>query len=372
MYVYIPKHWIHREKYVVEEDNTENTYEKISIYDYNAPGSIEIAPYMVGKYHTSNLSNTHVSKTGLEPLNNTTKATFRTKARAKGSKWGLLDWHIFDLQFLYLVEYADYNCETKVGAGFIYGDICTSALESTGTNKFVTTSLPTGFYVGKTISIGTDRGNYSVARSRKITAIADYDDGTVTGKEVTFDGSAVNLTTSSKMWASPEFSGTLDSFGNLSGCLANDQKHTVIYRGIENLWGLEWQHVDGINIKDAVTYLSTDYENYANDKFDGSYSAVGYTNSTTNDKYIKELGYDTTCEKDDIKTLVAMPTVVGGTSTTYVCDNYWYGSGNRIFYVGGTCAPPGSKFGLFASYCTGTSSGSTWIFGSRLLIHTSQ
>ena len=62
------------------------TYEKITIYDYNAPGSIEIAPYMVGKYRTSNENGTHVSKSGLEPLNNTTKATFRTKARAKRRK----------------------------------------------------------------------------------------------------------------------------------------------------------------------------------------------------------------------------------------------------------------------------------------------
>ena len=377
VYVYIPRHWIHREKYEVEEDNTTNVYEKITIYDYNAPDSIEIAPYMVGKYHTAQVSiggvATHVSLKDVEPLASTTKATYRTKARAKGSKWSLMDWHVFDLQYLYLVEYADYNCETMVGAGFIYGDIATSALAESSVNRVVVAgTLPTGFYVGKKISIGSDRGNYGVARFRNITEINDYSDGNIIGKEIVFDGDAVTTTTSSKIWCSPEAGGTLTDLGNYSGCLGNDQKHTVSYRGIENLWGNLWQHVDGICIKDGVTYLSTDYENYTNDKFTAPYSALGYTNSTTNDKYIKEMGYDTTCPNDDIKTLVGMPTVVGGSSTTYVCDNYWYASGDKIFSFGGNCGTSGSKFGIFASYCCDGSSYSYWTCGSRLLIHTSQ
>lgn len=367
VYVYIPKHWIKREQYEVEEDSTTNKYEKITIYDYNAPGSIEIAPYMVGKYHTSketiNGVETHVSKTGLEPLNNTSKATFRTKARAKGSRWSLLDWHYWDLCYLYLVEYADYNCESKIGAGFIYGDMATSALAETSVNRIVVSgTLPTGFYVGKTISIGTDRGNYSIARSRKITAINDYSSGGVTGKEIVFDGSAVNTTTSSKIWASPEFSGTLDSFGNKSGCLANDQKHTVTYRGIENLWGLEWQHIDGVSIKNYLAYICYDPDEYANDKFTSPYTALGYTNSNGNDSYIKEHGYDAN------NPLVALPTVTGGSSSTYVCDNYWCSSGDRILYVGGDCGPSGSRFGLFASACSSGSSSWSWHYGARLLI----
>lgn len=367
VYVYIPKHWIHREQYEVEEDNTTNKYEKITIYDYAAEGSIEIAPYMVGKYRTSNDNGTHVSKKGLEPLNNTTKATFRTKARAKGTRWSLLDWHIFDLQYLYLVEYANYNVETIIGAGHINSDIVTSLLDENSANRVVASSCPTGIYVGKTISIGTDRGNYSIARSRTVTAINDYDDGTITGKEIVFDGEAVDITTSSKLWGSPQITGELDDFGNSSGCLVNDQRHGAVYRGLD-LWGTLHQHIDGYNIKDGVGYLSTDYTAYANDKFDGTYSAMGYTNSTTNDSYIKEMGFDTTCASDSIKTLVGTPTVVGGSSTTYVCDNYWYSAGDRILYVGGNAFTGGSKCGLFASYCNHNSSTSHWNYGARLLI----
>lgn len=372
VYVYIPKHWIHREQYQVEEDGTTNTYDKITIYDYNAPGSIEIAPYMVGKYHTANNNGTHVSLSGLEPLNNTTKATFRTKARSKGDKWSLLDWHIFDLQYLCLVEYATYNLDNIIGQGLIYNDNVTSELEESNTNRFVCSSVPAGIYVGKTISIGTGAGNYSIARSRTVTEINDYDDGTITGKELVFDGSAVNLTTSSKMWGSCQIGGSLDEFGNTSGCLGNNQRYAVTYRGIENLWGNLWQHIDGICIKDYYVYLSIDYATYANDKFTEPYSVIGYKNATTSDSYIKEVGYDTTCEKDDIKTLLAFPILTGGSSSTYLCDEYWSGTGNKIFCVGGSCYAYGSRYGLFATRCNNASSYSFWDIGSRLLIHTSQ
>ena len=144
--------------------------------------------------------------------------------------------------------------------------------------------------------------------------------------------------------------------------------HAVTYRGIENIFGHLWQHIDGINIKDGLTYVCYDRTKYANDKFDDGYEALGYTNATTSDKYIKEVGYDSNHQ------LVAMPTEVGGTgvgSTTYLCDNYWYSAGNRILCVGGSSSSNGSKYGLFASYCSNISSNSYWSYGARLLIHTS-
>lgn len=375
VYVYIPRHWIRRTKYTVEEEGVTNTYEKVTTYDYKAPRSIEIAPYMVGKYHTSKLiidgTEVHVSKTGLEPLNSTTKATFRNKARAKGDKWSSLDWHIFDLQYLYLVEYADYNVDNTIGQGLIYHDNKKALIAETSVNRIIIDTLPTGFYVGKTISIGTADTNYSIARSRTITAINDYSDGTVTGKEIIFDGEAVDIAVNNVIWGSPEIGGSLDDFGNSSGCLINNQRGAVIFHGIENLWGNLWQHIDGINIKDYLVYLSTVWSAYANDKFDGTYSALGYTN-VTGENYAKEMGFDTTCAEDDIKTLLGFPILLGGSSTTYICDQYWSNTGNRIFYAGGSCHTHGTAYGLFASNCRNTSSNSYWNHGSRLLIHTSQ
>ena len=354
VYVYIPKHWIHREQYEVEEDNTTNKYEKITIYDYAAEGSQEIAAYLVGKYHIALENNTAVSKTGLVAKSNYTKANFRTKAKAKGTRWSLLDWHYWDLCYLYLVEYADYNSETKLGHGLINRALVTSLLEENSTNRMVISTLVDGLYVGKTISIGTDAGNYSIAESRQITAINDYSEGGVTGKEIVFDGEPVNLTTSSKMWGSPQISGDLDSFGNTSGCLVSDQYHAVTYRGIENIFGHLWQHIDGISIKDRQTYVCYNPSKYGNDKFDDGYAAISYENGSASDSYIKEVGYDANNQ------LVGMPTVTGGSSSTYLCDNYWSATGDKILCVGGFSSVSGSKYGLFASHCNGASSDSHW------------
>lgn len=366
VYVYIPKHWIKRWKETVIEEEQEIQYEYIFIADYNAPGYTKIDSYMVGKYDTAyDENNIVVSMTGMVPKTEYSKANFRNKAKAKGTKWSLLDWHWFDLQDLYLVEYADYNSESKLGHGNIYYDTVTSLLEEESTNRMVVSSVPSGIYVGKTISIGTGGGNFSIARSRQVTEINDYDENGITGKEIVFDGTQVNLTTESKMWGSPQISGVLDSFGNKSGCLVSDMYHPVTYRGIENIFGNVWQHIDGINIKDRQTYVCYDRTKYANDKFDDGYEEIGYANASTSDTYIREVGYD------EDNQLIALPIVTSGSSSTYLCDAYWSSTGNRILCVGGSANTNGSLCGLFASGCSYASSDSRWHLGARLLIHTS-
>ena len=64
-----------------------------------------------------------------------------------------------------------------------------------------------------------------------------------------------------------------------SGSIINDGKHSMIYRGIEDIFGNVWQVVDGINIKDNVTYINYNPATYAVDTFDGDYKALSYINS---------------------------------------------------------------------------------------------
>ena len=355
VYVHIPKHWIKREQYTETEDETEVTKEKITIYDYAAQGAIEIKEYFIGKYDTAYEGTVPVSKTGLYPANSTTRATHRTRARTKGTNFGLLDWRYFDIRFLYLVEYANYNCELMLGHGNISYVRGTAILDESDTNRVILDSVPNGFYIGKSVSIGTDYGNYSVARDREITAIEDYSDGNVTDKKaITFDGEAVNITTGIYIWTSAQKSGQLDSFGNTSGCLVNDNYHCVTYRGIENVWGNIYQHLDGLNIRNKQSYICYDPSEYTNDKFTSPYVELGYANATASDSYIKEVGYD------EDNPLIAMPTATGGSSSTYLCDAYWCSDGDRILLVGGSASSNGSKYGLFASHCNSASSLSSW------------
>lgn len=69
----------------------------------------------VGKYHTID---GYYSKSGSLPLTNMTRATARTQSKAKGSKWSQYDFATYSaIVLLYLVEFADWNSQSKIGQG---------------------------------------------------------------------------------------------------------------------------------------------------------------------------------------------------------------------------------------------------------------
>ena len=74
----------------------------------------------IGRYHTGNSSG-YVSKTGLAAVASITRATARTNSHSKGAKWW--QWGVFQwlaVQLLYLVEFADFNSQAKIGNGRAY------------------------------------------------------------------------------------------------------------------------------------------------------------------------------------------------------------------------------------------------------------
>ena len=59
-----------------------------------------------------------ISASGLYPTASLTRAQFRTKAAANGAGWSLVDWNLyFATQLLFIVEYANLNAQTAIGAG---------------------------------------------------------------------------------------------------------------------------------------------------------------------------------------------------------------------------------------------------------------
>ena len=270
---YIPEFYWKRD---VNDAGTET----IQISEYHFKGSTHSRAFYIARYTTS--ANTH-SISGVASLVDQTISTFRTQARAKGTGWGLLDYHIFILQMLYLVEYADYNSQATLGLG-----------HSDGSN----------------------------------TAQIDC--------------------------------GGCDTLGMKSGCLANDGKHAMIYRGVENIFGNIWQFVDGLGIKDNVGYISYNPTDYANETYIAPYSQVGYTNATSNGNP-KILGYDVN------NPMIMLPTTLGGGSTTGTCDYYWQNTGNRVSFFGGAWLV-GSFDGLFYWSLNSDWSYADASIGSRLLL----
>lgn len=360
VFVHIPKFWFKR---WISTDEDENTYDNIEIADYPRSGFIEMNITDPGAYNTSINNGKAESVSGKVPKYNYNKANFRNNAEAVGEKYCLLDAKtIFVIQMLFLVEYANSDSQVMLGQGIVNYSKATSIMAESNTNRIIVSSAGTGLYVGKTVCIGASGDwNSNVAADRQITAIEDYDDGTITGKAITFSGDPVNISTGNVIWGSAQISGDLDDLGYHSGCKVNDGFHSVMYRNIENIFGNLWQHVDGLNIKDYQAYICDDPTQYANDKFTAPYEAIGYVNANTNDRYIKEMGFD----EDNPE--VMLPTEVGGSSSTYYCDNYWCGAGNKIAYVGGSFLGSGAKHGLFAWNCSNASSRTGWNTGARLL-----
>ena len=156
-------------------------------------------------------------------------------------------------------------------------------------------------------------------------------------------------------------SGQLDRMGMKSGCLNNDAKHSVMYRGIEDIFGNVYQLIDGININNGQAYVCDDYAKYQFEKYDGDYVQVGYKNSTSGG-YISKLGLD------ENHPLLMLPTECSGASeSTYVTDYYYYNSGAMAFRHGGSSSG-GSYCGLFCAVCDFYASAPSSYYGARLLL----
>lgn len=85
----------------------------------------------VGRYH---MNSNGQSVSGSSPYVNMTRTTARNKAKSLGSKFHLYDFATYcAIIFLYIVEFADWNCQSKIGRGYMDGD--DSAIPSGGTDS---------------------------------------------------------------------------------------------------------------------------------------------------------------------------------------------------------------------------------------------
>lgn len=349
----IPEFWYKRE--------VKGDYEYIYISDYNRAGYTHSKEFSVGRYGIGldSEGNAH-SYSGLIPAYNKTISVFRTLATAVGDGFCQMDTRYFILQLLYLVEYADYNSQSKLGRGVSEWFNQKALIAENNVNRIIVANS-NNMYVGRNVSIGTsDAWNNAVASERTITKIEDYSNGSVTGKAIYFDGAAVNIAVNNCLWGIGQKSGQCDELGMKSGTLNNDGCHSMIYRGIENVFSNMFTAIDGLNIKDYIAYVCDDPTQYASDKFIEPYKAIGYTNLKTTSVYTSKLGYDENNPE------IALPIEANGSSGTGTCDYYWCAEGNRIAFVGGNFHT-GVNDGFFCWYLYTASSYSSWNCGARLL-----
>lgn len=173
--------------------------------------------------------------------------------------------------------------------------------------------------------------------------------------------------------------GHTDTLGNRTGVVAytakdendDDVKTSDVprYRGIENPFGHIWQWTDGINVRISPTeanggdnlskvFVCSSPSLFKDNGYDG-YSHVG--NEARDQGYVKEIIGG---EYGEI-----MPSVVGGGSTTYFCDNHYTNIPTsetlRVVLFGGS-ASSGASAGFACAISHSAPSNTGANFGSRL------
>lgn len=354
VYTHIPTFWL--------KIWQESGYMYISIADYNKSGYTEIKEFDIQRYLTGIGEDGKLhSYSGINGAAFKNIVTYRNLAKALGDDYCLLDWRYFAIQCLYLVEYATFYSQSTLGNGYAqmrHTNTDVALVAGTNTKYFVVNSTAgAAFIVGQQVCIGTYENASAVTRT--ITAITDYSSGGITGKQLTLDEAVSSITTSTVIWTGVQNAGQCDSLGMKSGCLANDSKHQVIYRGIEGIFGNIYQWVDGINVKDNVSWVCYDPSKYESNKFEAPYEQLGYTNLTSNGNP-KTLGFDIN------HPLIQFPTESGGSSSTGTTDYYYQNTGNRVARVGGNLNF-GAYCGLWYWLLNYDTSTAVWACGARVL-----
>lgn len=309
------------------------------------------------------------TKSGFVPGSRKGIIAWRTAVKTNyGDEAALLDWHYDLILNLYLIEFADFSNQAILGNGH-----CSHRnswandkvlLDEQNTNRVVVSQTTANYFnVGENIQCGTSADGGQIFTDRKIVSKENYSDGTITGVAITVDGTSFNVTNACGIQTQAQECGDTNSVQASSGCMSNDGKHGVMYRGFERNSIFDW--IDGINIKNGVIYQSTDPSKYASNKYDDSYEALSYgvPNEGVNSGYIKRLGFDKN------HPFCKLQKEYGGGSLTHITD-YGYSNpdGERAALVGGS-PTSGAYDGLFYWNLNHAPSTATWYCGARVLMY---
>lgn len=271
-----------------------------------------------GGDNTADWDGTYRSLLG-RPVTNLTRDQFRQAARKRGSGWEMYTYNAHKILFwLFAVEYATLDSQKPFNAqkdanGFAQGGLGPGPTQMTDWINFNNANplIPCGY----TNEFGNGSGE--------------------------------------KAYVVKNASG-----GTHATLMANR------YRGIENPFGHIWKYTDGANIQVttgdsglSILWTTDDPSNFSDTSYTG-YDKKG--NICRTNGYAKKMLLG---EDGDI-----VATEIGGSSSTYWCDEYYtYTSANRmqVVLVGGS-AGNGSYAGLAYVFTAGAPSDAGRNFGSRL------
>ena len=253
-----------------------------------------------------------------KPRTNHPRSSMRTEARNAGSEMLLYDQYKNIFYWLYVVEYANFNCQEAYNAeltddGYHQGGLGNGVANVSNWQAF------NDYYPITPCGYGNDLGN----------------------------GTGVKLITS-------------------PGLTPANGVYMCRWRGFDNPFGDIWTNLDGIiidadadNHPNNMNYVYTcqDPEKYADNLNGEGYEKVG--------EEVHQDGYTKLFDLGDAAHII--PNVMGGNTTQYKCDYHWTGSKNaalRTLLVGGG-ATHGSHAGLGCFYSNSAVSNSWADVGFR-------
>ena len=238
-----------------------------------------------------------------KPRTNTTRANMRTYATNAGSELLCYEYYKWIFYWCWVIEYATFNSQAAYNA-----ELTSEGYHQGGLGDGVTTWDGTswnnynGYYPLTPCGYGNDIGNFTGIKDLVIpdTTVSD------------------SITVATKTFKMPR------------------------WRGFDNPFGDIWTNLEGIVIKrnaaneDSNVYTTIDPEEFTDEI--GSKSVAGI--EVAKDGYIKAFDLGRTGE--------IIPSEVGGSTITYMCDYHWCNSGStalRTLLVGGG-AHHGTSSGL--------------------------
>ena len=317
-------------------------------------------------------TDTHVIlPTAGEPINNMDSAVMHTYAKNYGATLDNLYSFGAD-NALYLVEFANFNTQLKLGNGpvnaVIEGDYHPAARTDSGNVIHIATTQASTFAVGRSISIGTAKNGYQIGNRAIIASETDSEDPTITN--LTISGAPVTVTTSN--WLSIHGVANpihLDQdMGKRSGYIGTNGWANAYYRG-EAFHANRWRYCLGLFHQKTTRHVWIAKEEDLDD-----YDAL-------NTSVHQDTGIAVATSEGFIRALAILPTAgqlgvctqSGGDATNAnpVGDYHYTADNNTVFRFGGIStsnSSPRPRSGRFLGNSASAASAASWYFSARPLL----
>lgn len=365
VWVYTPEFW--------GDGWDDGTYRYFEVDDREVKGKHHFPAHIGGRWHGREvtLSIEGTDKTCLipspgMPAKRIAMSTLHTYANNYGATLDNI-WSMDASSLLYLVEYAHFNTQTKLGSGV-------SSLHDEGEKKVgadaadsavirIPANMAANAIVGAILDIGTAKGGNQVG-SFSIEAVEPVA-GDDTLLAVTLN-EAVTVTTANYVSIHGKINTADEAIGGRSGYIGTNGKSSAYYRG-EQFFGNLWRYVLG-----AYHQANTHHVFIAEDE-DGA-DAVNAINvnvhKDTGVVLAGSNGYTKTLGMFRADGLFALPatTEIGGSSSAPTGDYHYAGTtSNTVLLVGGN-ASSGTNDGRFCGRWNIAASYSAWSYGACPLL----